>query len=49
MLVTVHQDKIYGLTNYSVKKDMEHIQLEIMQWGPVEAVFTLYEDQCSDK
>ena len=37
-------DKHYGANAYSVRRDVRVIQREIMTNGPVEGVFTIYED-----
>lgn len=37
-------DKHFGKSSYSVKRDENHIQTEIMTNGPVEGAFTVYED-----
>lgn len=41
---TWSSDKHFGATSYSVSSDVESIQKEIMQNGPVEATFTVYSD-----
>lgn len=42
--VAYDQDKTYGSKSYSVKRDVKQIQLELMNNGPVEAAFTVFED-----
>lgn len=38
------KDKHYGSKSYSIGKNVEAIQREIMTNGPVEGAFTVYED-----
>lgn len=38
------EDKHYGATSYSIRRDVANIQTEIMTNGPVEAAFTVYSD-----
>jgi len=38
------KDKHFGKSSYSVKRDQNKIQAEIMTNGPVEGAFTVYED-----
>ena len=42
--VPYEKDKTYGRKIYSVKPNVNQIQLELMTNGPVEAAFTVYED-----
>jgi len=42
--VTYNNDKHYGATNYGVSNDEKQIMTEIMNFGPVEAAFTVYAD-----
>lgn len=40
--VTYNDDKHHAASVYSVKKNVEQIQTELMTHGPVEASFTVY-------
>lgn len=42
--VAYNDDKHYGKTSYSVKRDEKKIRAEIYKNGPVEGAFTVYED-----
>jgi len=42
--VDYKKDKSYGASDYSIKRDVKQIQLELMNNGPVEAAFTVFED-----
>ncbi|RZC43095.1 Peptidase C1 and/or Propeptide C1 domain containing protein, partial [Asbolus verrucosus] len=42
--VTYNEDKRFGTSNYRISANVTHIQTEIMTNGPVEGVFTVYED-----
>ncbi len=37
------KDKTYGSKSYSVRRDVKQIQLELMNNGPAEAAFTVFE------
>jgi hypothetical protein len=41
--VAYDKDKTYGSKSYSVRRDVKQIQLELMNNGPVEAAFTVFE------
>jgi cathepsin B len=41
--VAYEKDKTYGSKSYSVRRDVKQIQLELMNNGPVEAAFTVFE------
>lgn len=47
--VSYKNDKHFGKSVYTVKKDEKQIQLEIMKNGPVQTAFTVYEDFLSYK
>merc|ERR1712126_174102 len=42
--VPYSQDKSYGQKSYSIKNNVQQIQMELMNNGPVEAAFTVFED-----
>ncbi|XP_023332294.1 cathepsin B isoform X2 [Eurytemora carolleeae] len=42
--VDYNKDKSFGASSYSIKRDVKQIQLELMNNGPVEAAFTVFED-----
>ena len=42
--VPYEKDKSYGQKSYSIKRDVNQIQMELMTNGPVEAAFTVFED-----
>ena len=42
--ISYKDDKKFGKSSYSVSKDVDKIQREIMANGPVEGAFTVYED-----
>jgi len=42
--VPYNKDKSYGASSYSIKRDVKQIQLELLNNGPVEAAFTVFED-----
>ena len=42
--VPYEKDKSYGQKSYSIKRDVNQIQLELINNGPVEAAFTVFED-----
>jgi len=42
--VSYNKDKTFGQKPYSIKMDVEQIQLELMNNGPTEAAFTVFED-----
>jgi len=42
--VPYEKDKVYGKKSYSLKKDVNQIMMELMNNGPTEAAFTVYED-----
>ncbi len=42
--VSYEDDKHFGESAYSVSREVEKIQTEIMTNGPVEGAFTVYED-----
>jgi len=43
-LVKYNSDLSYGATSYSIKRDEKQIQMELMNNGPVEAAFTVFDD-----
>ena len=43
-MVDYNKDKSFGASSYSIKRDVKQIQLELMNNGPVEAAFTVFED-----
>eukprot|EP00088_Acartia_fossae_P034356 TRINITY_DN3527_c0_g1_i4.p1 TRINITY_DN3527_c0_g1~~TRINITY_DN3527_c0_g1_i4.p1 ORF type:complete len:267 (+),score=54.65 TRINITY_DN3527_c0_g1_i4:2-802(+) len=43
-LVSYKSDLSYGATSYSIKRDEKQIQQELINNGPVEAAFTVFED-----
>jgi len=43
-LVKYKSDLSFGATSYSVKRDEKQIQMELMNNGPVEAAFTVFDD-----
>lgn len=47
--IPYEKDKHFGKTSYSISKNVDHIRQEIMQNGPVEGAFTVYEDLLSYK
>jgi len=42
--IPYEKDKSYGQKSYSIKRDVNQIQMELMTNGPVEAAFTVFED-----
>ena len=42
--VPYEKDKSYGQKSYSIKRDVNQIQMELITNGPVEAAFTVFED-----
>jgi len=42
--VDYKKDKSYGASSYSIKRNVNQIQLELMTNGPAEAAFTVFED-----
>jgi len=42
--VDYNKDKTFGATSYSIRRDVKQIQVELMNNGPVEAAFTVFED-----
>jgi len=42
--VPYNKDKSYGQKSYSIKNNVQQIQMELMNNGPVEAAFTVFED-----
>ena len=42
--MSYQKDKHYGTRSYSISSDVEQIQTEIMNNGPVEGAFTVYAD-----
>merc|ERR1711974_532356 len=42
--IPYEKDKSYGQKSYSIERDVNQIQLELMTNGPVEAAFTVFED-----
>jgi len=42
--VDYKRDKSFGASSYSIKRNVEQIQLELMNNGPTEAAFTVFED-----
>merc|ERR1712083_1281871 len=42
--IPYEKDKSYGQKSYSIRRDVNQIQMELMTNGPVEAAFTVFED-----
>merc|ERR1719348_2710580 len=42
--VNYDEDKTFGESSYSIKRDEKQIQLELLNNGPVEGAFTVFED-----
>jgi len=42
--VDYNKDKSFGESSYSIKRDVRQIQLELLNNGPVEGAFTVFED-----
>lgn len=47
--VSYEEDKHFGKTSYSISKNVDHIRQDILENGPVEGAFTVYEDLLSYK
>lgn len=42
--IPFEKDKHFGKSSYSISRNQDHIRQEILDNGPVEAAFTVYED-----
>jgi len=47
--IAYEKDKHFGKSSYSISKNVDHIRQEILEHGPVEGAFSVYEDLLSYK